>query len=807
MPAATRIERRWRTRVLVLVAVSVTAAAATLALASPASAAIVSTTTSLSLDNTSVALNQAVTMTATVTAANGTMPSGTVNFLSVATDGTTTTIGTASLVGSTATFTTSSLAAGTYQLEAQYAGAFLSYSSSTSTPVQLSVAGVVLHNTSMTLSLDPSSFTAGDTATFTAHVVETDGVQVPTGTVTFSSIVGGVESVLGQADLDGSGTATLSVGGWQPGTYTVIAEYTGDRFDRSTSAQLSFTATSGQEQAVTTITTVSLSPPAIQTNGSVEITAQIVQSRTGAIPPAGDHVNFYATAAGSSEQVSIGQADVTWTADGSSPAVGVAHLTVAGWIAGQYTITADFVGDIFDTTSSGQAVLGVTSQAPTTLTYTGDVTQPFGTPANVSFQLTSGGNPVAGEPVTITVAGQDYPGVTDASGTVAVSVSPPVGGYTPTALFAGDSDYLPTAGSGALAVTPLGPAPTAIVDNTTGNFLQGSTVTLSGTLTTNGAPLAGKTVTLTLGTASCTAVTDANGVATCQVTVPGPTGPTTTTASFAGDPAYTPSTDTQSALVYANAPGGGSFVVGDQTATGSVTFWGAQWWKVNSLSAGDSQAVDPGAFKGFADSPATPQCGATWSANPGNSSKPPAGPLPSYMAVIVTDHNSKSGPVISGDTVAVVIVQTDTGYKNDPGHAGTGTVVATLCTGTPYTAPLVNCSAKGTKCESLLANASAGQGATVTAGQTLSILYTDDDAIASASVSLDGQTLGVTQTATSGIKKPAYVDSYGGSRSTKNQTLLSFQVPTGLASGTHTITVTVKDGDGDYDVYAWTVTT
>jgi hypothetical protein len=37
--------------------------------------------------------------------------------------------------------------------------------------------------------------------------------------------------------------------------------------------------------------------------------------------------------------------------------------------------------------------------------------------------------------------------------------------------------------------------------------------------------------------------------------------------------------------------------------------------------------------------------------------------------------------VISGNAVEIVVVQTNAGYKNDPGHAGTGTVVAVVCGG------------------------------------------------------------------------------------------------------------------------------
>ncbi len=130
---------------------------------------------------------------------------------------------------------------------------------------------------------------------------------------------------------------------------------------------------------------------------------------------------------------------------------------------------------------------------------------------------------------------------------------------------------------------------------------------------------------------------------------------------------------TSSVMVYGTSAGG-YFVVGNQSDTGSVTFWGAQWEKANTLSAGPS----PAAFKGFAGSTGTPVCGRTWSARPGNSSKPPA-ILPSYMAVIVSGSDSQSGPVISGSSDHVVIVKTNPGYEPNPGHAGTGTVVGIIC--------------------------------------------------------------------------------------------------------------------------------
>jgi PKD repeat protein len=130
-------------------------------------------------------------------------------------------------------------------------------------------------------------------------------------------------------------------------------------------------------------------------------------------------------------------------------------------------------------------------------------------------------------------------------------------------------------------------------------------------------------------------------------------------------------------LVFAFAPSGGSFVAGDgSSGVGStVTFWGAQWAGLNVLTGGTA----PAAFKGYAKSPVTPACGDTWKTDPGNSAPPPAGPLPAFMGVISTGSTVKNGAQISGTTPHIVVVQTNPGYAPDPGHAGTGVVVAQAC--------------------------------------------------------------------------------------------------------------------------------
>ena len=119
-------------------------------------------------------------------------------------------------------------------------------------------------------------------------------------------------------------------------------------------------------------------------------------------------------------------------------------------------------------------------------------------------------------------------------------------------------------------------------------------------------------------------------------------------------------------------------MIGDQNAAvgTSVTFWGAKWWKLNSLSGGSA----PAAFKGYANVLSGPlACGGAWSTGPGNSSNPPESPLPELIEVIVSSEIAKSGPAISGDINGIVLVQPEPGYAPDPGHAGTGTVVGVVC--------------------------------------------------------------------------------------------------------------------------------
>lgn len=159
------------------------------------------------------------------------------------------------------------------------------------------------------------------------------------------------------------------------------------------------------------------------------------------------------------------------------------------------------------------------------------------------------------------------------------------------------------------------------------------------------------------------------------------TGPVTITTRITDDGGSTTVASCPT-VVYAFPAGGGTFVIGDESASSGaeVTFWGNRWWKENALSGNASSGQKaPSSFKGFAEEPTTPSCGVPCSADPGNSASPAADPLPAYMGVIVTDTAAKAGRAITGGTVHIVVVETAAGYEPNPGHAGTGTVVAQAC--------------------------------------------------------------------------------------------------------------------------------
>jgi uncharacterized repeat protein (TIGR01451 family) len=293
--------------------------------------------------------------------------------------------------------------------------------------------------------------------------------------------------------------------------------------------------------------------------------------------------------------------------------------------------------------------------------------------------------------------------LTSGSGaTVTIRVTPTqAGSVVNTATVHGDQNDPNTSNNSATATTTVIAASDLAVTKTDAPdpAAVGNPVTYTLTATNNGpSPATGVTVTDTLpagvtfnsATPSQGSCSQAAGVVNCNLgslanhasatitirVTPGQPGTIVNGATVSGnendpDPSNNSATATTQVVGFGS---GGAFVVGDRSATGSVLFWGAQWAKGNSLSGGSA----PNAFKGFENSTATPTCGSTWTTDPGNSSDPPA-TIPPLMAVIVSSNITKSGSTISGNVAHIVIVRTDPGYAPNPGHEGTGTVVAVVC--------------------------------------------------------------------------------------------------------------------------------
>ncbi|HZQ80834.1 MAG TPA: Ig-like domain-containing protein [Gaiellaceae bacterium] len=458
----------------------------------------------------------------------------------------------------------------------------------------------------------------------------------------------GTQTCTGVTDASGEASCTLSPVTEDAGPYTVSVAYAGDAVTVHSGTSAAFTVTPAP-------TTTTLSAPALG-SGTTTLSATLTSSGTAL--------------ANKPMTLSLGGN----TCPATTNANGVATCSVTTPSVANATFTATFAGDVDYATSTASTTVSLL--LPTTLTYTGSTGADYDDVALLSATLRGANNkPLVLQKVTFTMGSQSCVGITDLWGNAfcVIVVSQPSGPYQVTASYAGNSTNAASTTSSPFTVTP---EETTLVAGSADDVLTGSTTPLTGTLLEDGVkPVAGRMLTLSFGAQSCLAVTNAAGLATCNVVATGTLGPVSATASFAGDAYYAPASGSTQSLLYAYAPGGGSFVIGDKSTGGTVTFWGSQWSKLNALSSSSA----PSSFKGYALHPTAPACGVTWSTDPGNSSPPPSGPLPAYMAVIVTSSADKSGSTISGNTVAVVVVKTNSGYDSNPGHAGTGTVVATIC--------------------------------------------------------------------------------------------------------------------------------
>lgn len=480
--------------------------------------------------------------------------------------------------------------------------------------------------------------------TLSATLTDGTGTAMPGRTLVFTV---GAQTCSATTNAAGAASCTIPSLTQHAGSYTVAVAYAGDVVSQPAAASSPFAIT----LAPTTLVAAAPVPGATTTT----LSATLKEAATATALP------------GKPVTLSLGTASCSTT----TSATGVATCAVATPTGASATLTATFVADLDYSGSSDTK--SVTLLKPTASTYTGDTSSEYHDLVLVSGTLLSSGAAVSGQTVTFKIGTQTCTATTLSSGKAfcLILLTQPAGSYAVSMSYAGSPTYAASTTS-----TPFTIAreETALIGQVSDAVINGNSISLSAVLLEDSIlPVANRTVTLKLGTASCTATTNLLGYATCSVPRASVLGPTTFTATFAGDVYYLPSSTSRSTIVCAFASGG-SFVIGDRNS-GSVSFWSSQWSKQNKLSHGDT----PSSFKGWASGTFDASWGNDddWSSDPGNSSSPPA-TLPAYMAVIQTSSSYKSGSRIYGDTVHIVVVKTNSGYAPNPGHDGTGTVVATV---------------------------------------------------------------------------------------------------------------------------------
>jgi hypothetical protein len=480
----------------------------------------------------------------------------------------------------------------------------------------------------------------------------------------------------GPATLDASGHASITDSSLAVGAHPVTATFTSTNPDvMGSSASLSGGPSLGAGLQI--VTPADTSTSVVSTPNPSEF---------------GGGVSFNATTTADSPSVATAAGTIQFRDNGidigapqTLAASGHASISRADLSVGTHSISAVFTSASSNFHNSTGSTSQVVNKARTVLSYDGAVSGDFNDAVVLSGRLTRGDNaaPIVGQSVTFTMGSESCSHLTDTNGEAACATTPSeaAGSFTVAASFAGDGNYLASADSKAFTVTQEETSTTYTGPTV---IAQGNPVTLSGRLLEDGVtPVAGRTLTLTLGTGlgsqSCvTGPTDGSGNGQCTVTnVTVVQGQNPVKAAFAGDGYYLPSADASKNVIVFAFPSRGIFVLGDQTVSvGTVTFWGAQWASQNILSGGAA----PSAFKGFADTlnSKPPICGSNWTSSPGNSPSP-VDAIPAYMGTAVTSSVTKNGAAISGNITKIVVVVTAPGYASNPGHPGTGTIIATYC--------------------------------------------------------------------------------------------------------------------------------
>jgi hypothetical protein len=420
---------------------------------------------------------QPVTFTATVTAGQ----TGTVTFYDGAT-----VLGTSTISGITATYTTSTLTVGQHDITGKYSGDG-THAAATS-PVLTQEVDKATPTVTVTTS-GPSTYGATVTITATVPAGATGTIIITSGTTT-----------LGSGTVSPGGTVIITTSSLPVGSDPIIASYGGD--------------TSNNPASGTTTQTVGKANPALP--------APVVAPNS---PVTGTPVTITENVpAGVSGPVSFYNGT---TLLGTAPIVsGVATLNVPSLPPGSDPITATTPGDANNNPATSPVTTTNVSKITPTLTVTTSGPSIYGTPVTITTTLPSGTTGT----VTVTSGGVTLgSGAVSPTGTVTVTTTAlPVGNDPVTATYSGDTNNNPATGSTIQSVGMI--SPTSTLTSSQNPSTKGGPVTFTDTLPTSVTGtvtfISGSTV---LGTATVT-----NGTASVSTSTL-PAGSNPIVATYSGD--------------------------------------------------------------------------------------------------------------------------------------------------------------------------------------------------------------------------------------------------------------------------------
>jgi hypothetical protein len=448
-----------------------------------------------------------VIFTAVVSVSGGIPVSGAVSFYNGGNY-----LGSGTLNGNVATYSTATLPVGSNSITASYTD------SNNVTATSSVLKQVVQQNTATALTSSVNPAIHGTPVTFTAVVTAT-GTTVPTGAVTFYDGT----TQIGTGTLTASGTTsavtTFQTSSLAAGTHSITASYGGDANDfTSTSAAFSETVNIASS-------TTALAASANPSIAGKPLTLTATVTTNGGT--AAGTVNFYNGAA--------------LLGSGTLNGTGVATFTSSTLPVGSYSIKANYAGDANDTGSTSASLALSVIQATTVVKLVASSPSVQVTAA-VTFTATVTGN--GGVPtgsVTFMDGANTLGSVAVNAGGVAAytTSSLAVGTHTITAVYGGDAN---DAGSTSSAVTETVTAyatQTSLVASATSMNTDQELTLLTTTTSSSGGAATG-TITYMNGTTTLgTATVGANGAATFSLNPPA--GSYSITAHYSGDALNAPS--------------------------------------------------------------------------------------------------------------------------------------------------------------------------------------------------------------------------------------------------------------------------